>query len=71
MEKTNGEIIQQYEKYIKEIEKIIENIDNDKVLDRQQRNRFITFLEKAILHSKGMISVFNGTYQPSSKNRKE
>lgn len=63
MEKLNEQKIQQYESYINEIEKLIDSIDNNKILDRQQRNRLITFLEKSVLHSKGMISVLNGTYQ--------
>lgn len=67
MEKQNETKIQQYEAYINAIEKLIDSIDNNKILDRQQRNRLITFLEKSVLHSKGMISVLNGTYQPNTR----
>lgn len=67
MKKENNEIIEHYKNHIEEIENIIDKIDNDKLLDRQQRSRFISFLDKAILHCKGMISVLNGTYQPSKK----
>ena len=43
-------------------EEIIDKVDNDKVLNRHQRNRLITFLEKSIYHCKGMISTLDGTY---------
>lgn len=69
MEKANETKIQQYEEYIQEIEKLIDRVDNNKILDRRQRNRLIAFLEKSVHHSKGMISVLNGTYK--SKTRKE
>ena len=64
MEENKKEIIEHYESYISSI---IDAVDNDKLLDRQHRNRFITFLDKSVLHCKGMISVINGTYQPKRK----
>lgn len=67
MEENKKEIIEHYESYISSIETIIDAVDNDKLLDRQHRNRFITFLDKSVLHCKGMISVINGTYQPKRK----
>lgn len=67
MEELNVQKIQQYKKCINEIEKLINRIDSNKILDRQQRNRLITFLEKSIHHSKGMINVLNGTYQAKRK----
>ena len=67
MENTNQEIIQHYEQYIKEVESMINKIDNDKLLERRQRNRLIAFLEKVIFHCKGMVSVLDGTYHTKKK----
>lgn len=62
MSKDNEELIKHYIQHIVEIEEIIDKVDNDKVLNRHQRNRLITFLEKSIYHCKGMISTLDGTY---------
>lgn len=62
MSKENEELIKHYIQHIVEIEEIIDKVDNDKVLNRHQRNRLITFLEKSIYHCKGMISTLDGTY---------
>lgn len=69
MKEENEGIIEHYKAHITEIEEVIDKIDNDKLLDRQQRARFIKFLDKAVLHCRGMISVLDGTYQ--QKVRKE
>ena len=62
MEEKKEIIIDHYKQHIVEIEEIIDKVDNDKVLNRHQRNRLITFLEKSIYHCKGMISTLDGTY---------
>ena len=62
MKEDNKEIIKHYQQHIAEIEEIIDKVDNDKILDRHQRNRFITFLEKAVYHCKGMICKLDGSY---------
>lgn len=62
MIKDNEETIKHYQQHISEIEEMIDKVDNDKVLNRHQRNRLITFLEKSIYHCKGMISTLDGTY---------
>lgn len=62
MIKDNEETIKHYQQHISEIEKIIDKVDNDKILSRHQRTRLITFLEKSTYHCKGMISILDGTY---------
>ncbi len=62
MSKDNEELIKHYIQHIVEIEEIIDKVDNDKVLNRHQRTRLITFLEKSTYHCKGMISTLDGTY---------
>ena len=62
MQNQNEGIIKRYEQHIEEIEKLIDMVDNDKVLNRHQRNRLITFLEKAVYHCKGMIRTLDGSY---------
>ena len=62
MSKENEELIKHYIQHIVEIEEIIDKVDNDKVLNRHQRTRLITFLEKSTYHCKGMISTLDGTY---------
>lgn len=62
MKNENEEIIKHYQQHISEIEEVIDKVDNDKVLSRNQRTRLITFLERTIYHCKGMISTLDGTY---------
>lgn len=62
MPKDNEETINHYKQHIIEIEELINKVDNDKLLNRYQRNRLITFLEKATYHCKGMIRTLDGTY---------
>ena len=62
MEDKKEAIIARYKQHISEIEEIIDKVDNDKVLNRHQRTRLITFLEKATYHCKGMISTLDGSY---------
>jgi hypothetical protein len=59
----NKKLIKQYEEFAKDIEIIIDKVDNDKILNRRQRTRLIEFLDKAVLHINGMISVLNGSYK--------
>lgn len=62
MEEKKEVIIAHYRQHIEEIEELIDKVDNDKILNRHQRNRLITFLEKATYHCKGMISTLDGSY---------
>ncbi len=62
MPKDNEELIKHYQQHISEIEEVIDKVDNDKILNRHQRSRLITFLEKAAYHCKGMISALDGSY---------
>lgn len=62
MEEKKEVIIAHYRQHIEEIEELIDKVDNDKILNRHQRNRLITFLEKATYHCKGMIRTLDGSY---------
>lgn len=60
--------IKQYDQYGTELEEFINKVDNDKVLDIQERARFINFLYKAQLYCIGRISVLDGSYK-KDKNK--
>lgn len=55
--------IKQYEQYGSELEDFIHKVGNDKILNMQDKTRFMTFLYNAYLHCIDRISVLNGSYK--------
>ena len=64
----NEKVIKEYENIINDTENYISKIENNEVLDRQQKYKLIEKLDYVINHCKGKIQYLNGSYIPPQNN---
>ena len=69
---VNEKSIKEYEQVITDMENYISKVEQNTVLDRQQKYKLIEKLDSVINHCKGKIKVLNGSFVPNQNNyRKE
>lgn len=64
----NTQVIEQYELYTTKIEVLISEVEQNTVLDRQQKYKLIERLDSVINHCKGKVKVLNGSFVPPQNN---
>ncbi len=65
---VNEKSIKEYEQVITDTENYISKVEQNTVLDRQQKYKLIERLDSVINHCKGKIQVLNGSFVPNQNN---
>lgn len=65
---NNTQVIEQYDLYITKIEMLISEVEQNTVLDRQQKYKLIERLYLVINHCKDKVNVLNGSFVPSQNS---